>query len=51
MGLYGACTFSEHHMEFGQGVCDSAAALGDGGKQFKISVGSYVIYNAMVYLT
>lgn len=40
MGLHGTCTFSEHRMEFGQGAHDSAAALGGGGKQFKISVGS-----------
>lgn len=39
MGLYSACMFSEHCMEFGQGSRHSAAALGDGRKQFKIPVG------------
>lgn len=40
MGLYGACTFSEHHMGFSQGAHDSATVLGDRVKEVKISVGS-----------
>lgn len=51
MGLYGVCIFSEHHRDFGQGAHDSATVLGNEVKEIKISAGSEIIYDAMIYLT
>jgi len=43
VGLYGACMFSEHRLEFGQGAHDSATAVGDEGIVYKLcSILSYI---------